>query len=143
MYNVKGTVMYILPLQQGTKKDGSSWFKQTIVIEIQDEYGKKNMLAIDNWSMPEEFGKLTPGTTGQFSLKFESKEFQGKWFTNARCVSWTLENGADSTTSITTNPSSQTAPQTPPPPTTEPASAPTTGGWMGESLEPQDDDLPF
>lgn len=100
---IKGKVIAILPETSGTGKNGA-WKSQDFVIETADQYPKKICLKC--------FNKPTPKMDEVVNVFFdpESREYNGKWFTNLNV--WKFESQTTPTQSapITT---SQT---TPPPP---------------------------
>jgi hypothetical protein len=82
---VKGTVTSILPTQTGEGKNGT-WTKGGFVVETPDEKYPK-FVAIETWG-----DKLTCPGIGQevsVSVNIESREHNGRWFTNVRA--WKIE----------------------------------------------------
>ena len=99
---IKGKVIAILPETTGTGKNGA-WKSQDFVIETADQYPKKVCLKC--------FNKPTPKMDEVVNVFFdpESREYNGKWFTNLNV--WKFESQAVATQSTTVQ--TQTAP-TPP-----------------------------
>jgi len=78
--NVKGTVVSILPVQSGEGKNGA-WVKNTYIVETGGQYPKK--VAVCVWG--DKLPILKEGQEVDCSIDLESKEFNGKWFTEVRC----------------------------------------------------------
>ncbi|MBL7865059.1 MAG: DUF3127 domain-containing protein [Cyclobacteriaceae bacterium] len=83
---LKGKVVQILPLQSGMGKKGP-WKKQEFVVETQSQYPKKVCLSI--WGDKiDQFG-VSVGDMLNVSVDLESREYQGRWYTEARA--WKIE----------------------------------------------------
>ena len=83
---IKGIVKVVGEVKTGTKKDGSQWSMQTIVIH--DESGKyPKDLAVD--VSDTNCGKAVVGADITAQYDVSSREWQGKWFTSARA--WKIE----------------------------------------------------
>jgi hypothetical protein len=80
---IKGKVIQVMTPLTGTGKKGQ-WKKQEFIIETQAQYPKKVCLAL--WGDKE---CPTVGSLITASLELESREYNGKWFTEARA--WKLE----------------------------------------------------
>lgn len=123
MLELSGKIIQILPIQSGTGKNGN-WQKQDFVIETQEQYPKK--ICFSAWADKAELVKTaTIGSMVKVAFNAESREFNGKWYTDLRI--WKLEfsgnSGAES-------PGDEYFNNITPPP-------------MDDSLEPTPDDLPF
>lgn len=86
---IKGKVIQSLGVQNGTSKAGKAWSKAIIIIETEGQYPKK--VALDNMKDADNFSKIPIGSTGVFHVEAESREFNGRWFTNINCWKWDLE----------------------------------------------------
>ena len=82
-YNMEitGKLLQLLPLQTGQGKNGT-WKKQEFIIETGDTYPKKVCLAI--WGDKIDISKVTPGTTVTLQFDAESREYNGRWYTDLR-----------------------------------------------------------
>ncbi len=99
---VKGKVEQLLPLQTGMGKKGP-WKKQEFILETQSQYPKKVCFSI--WGDKVDQFNLAVGEVISVSVDLESREYNGRWYTEARA--WKIEkNGSGS--------------NTPPPPDQEP-----------------------
>lgn len=79
--DVKGRLIQILPLQTGTSKSGNSWSKQDFVIETEEQFPKKVCFTLfgDKVSL---LNGLSAGDQIDVSFNLESREFNGKWYSN-------------------------------------------------------------
>lgn len=82
-----GKVIAVLDIQSGTSKAGNAWQKQDLVIEVGDRYPKKVCLHL--------FGDRVndcPNVGDEVVVSFdaESREWNGKWFTQLNA--WKVEN---------------------------------------------------
>jgi hypothetical protein len=83
---LKGKVIQLLPQQSGMGKKGP-WKKQEVIVETQSQYPKKVCLSI--WGDKiDQFG-VAVGDLVNVSVDLESREYNGKWYTEARA--WKLE----------------------------------------------------
>ena len=79
---ITGKIILALPEQSGTSKAGNAWKKREYVLETQETYPKKVMFnffgdRVDQY--PLQVGELV---TVSFDL--ESREFNGRWYTDVR-----------------------------------------------------------
>ncbi len=91
---LKGKVLQLLPLQSGMGKKGQ-WKKQEFILETQTQYPKKVCLSV--WGDKIDQYKISVGDVVTASLDIESREYNGRWYTEARA--WKLERNGPSTTS--------------------------------------------
>ena len=82
MSTIKGTLKQILPLESGTGQSGKDWKKQVIIVEYKDgEYPKT--AAFSMWGASVE--KIPAiGSEVEVSYNIESREYNGKWYTDAK-----------------------------------------------------------
>lgn len=83
---VKGKVIQLLPLQSGMGKKGQ-WKKQEFIIETQAQYPKK--ICLSAWGDKVDQFRLSVGDIVTVAVDLESREYNGKWYTEARA--WKLE----------------------------------------------------
>lgn len=86
--DIKGHIVAILPLQEGTSKSGDKWKKQTAVLETAGQYPKK--VAFDMFG--DKIKSLTIGDSVSVDFDVESREYNGKYYTNVNA--WKVETGA-------------------------------------------------
>ena len=66
---------------EGTNKQGNPWRKATAVFETQEQYPKT--IAVDFFnSRLEEAAKIPLGTVCKVNFDINSREYNGKWYTN-------------------------------------------------------------
>lgn len=113
--DVKGKVVQLLALQTGMGKMGQ-WKKQEFIVETEGQYPKK--ICLSAWGDKVDQFRLTVGDKVSVSVDLESREYNGRWYTEARA--WKLEKTSGTMGDV-------------PPPAEEPFYSQETAG----------DDLPF
>ncbi len=71
----------LLPIQSGSNKNGN-WKKQDIIVETNDQYPKKICISI--WGDKINAAQLKVGNLLKIDFDLESREFNGKWYTDVR-----------------------------------------------------------
>jgi hypothetical protein len=71
----------ILPLQTGTGKNGE-WKKQDIIVETPGQYPKKVCVSV--WGDKIDSSQLVIGNTLQIDFDVESREYNGRWYTDVK-----------------------------------------------------------
>lgn len=89
---LKGKVIQLLPPQTGMGKKGQ-WKKQEFIIETQAQYPKK--VCFSAWGDKIDQFKLAVGDSVTVSVDLESREYNGRWYTEARA--WKVEKGNNQT----------------------------------------------
>ena len=74
-------LIQLLPLQTGSGKNGA-WKKQDIIVETEGQYPKKVCISI--WGDKINESILKPGAQLSISFDVESREYNGRWYTEAR-----------------------------------------------------------
>ena len=115
---IKGKLVKVLPAQTGQGRNGE-WKRQEFILELDGTYPRK--ACISTWGDKVSVESLTEGTVLNVSFDVESREFNGKWYTNL--TAWKVEIVGES---------QQFSSSMPPPETFSPDDAP-----------PVKDDLPF
>lgn len=117
---IKGKVVQVLPMEGGTSKSGNQWSKASLIVEVAEnpQYPKK--VKISNMKNADAFSKIAVGSEATFKVEIESREFNGRWYTEVNCWGWDAPQAAQPTA---------TAPQQVPQPAPQP---------QGDDL-----DLPF
>ncbi|MDR1155406.1 MAG: DUF3127 domain-containing protein [Bacteroidales bacterium] len=116
---IKGRLVKVLPVQTGQGRNGE-WKKQEFVIELEGTYPRK--VCISAWGDKVNAGSLVEGTMLNVFFDVESREFNGKWYTNL--TAWKVEAAGENQ-------------QAPPPVSPMDAYQPYT------DMPPMKDDLPF
>lgn len=86
-------LVQLLPLQTGTGKNGQ-WKKQDIIVETEATYPKKICVSI--WGDKIDAGQLQPGNMLKIDFDVESREFNGRWYTDVKA--WKIESTGTATT---------------------------------------------
>ncbi|MCS6990346.1 MAG: DUF3127 domain-containing protein [Chitinophagales bacterium] len=110
---ISGRVVAVLPRQEGTSVNGR-WTKQGFVVETDDRYPKKICFVCWN-ERADDVARLQPGMQVTVAFDLESREYNGRWYTDARA--WRISVGD------------------------QPAVENTAGA--AAPVAPEDDDLPF
>jgi hypothetical protein len=74
-------LVQVLPLQTGQGKNGQ-WKKQDIIVETDGQYPKKICVAI--WGDKIDISRYSMGTPLTISFDVESREFNGRWYTDVK-----------------------------------------------------------
>jgi hypothetical protein len=86
---VKGKVIQLLPLQSGMGKKGP-WKKLEFILETQTQYPKKVCLSV--WGDKVDQYNLAVGDVVNVAVDLESREYNGRWYTEARA--WKVDKTA-------------------------------------------------
>jgi hypothetical protein len=82
---LKAKLVQLLPLQSGEGKNGP-WKKQDIIVETDSQYPKKVCISI--WGDKINTSVLQVGNQLNISFDVESREFNGRWYTD--CKAWKI-----------------------------------------------------
>ena len=85
---ISGKVIQILPLQSGQGKV-NEWRKQDFILETQTTYPKK--VCISLWGDKIDQARITEGELITASFDVESREYNGRWYTDLRA--WKVVKG--------------------------------------------------
>lgn len=88
-----GKIIEECPIQEGTSRSGNPWKKRMYIVETQESYPKKVALTVfgsDRVAATEAAVKL--GDTVRVSFDLESREYNGRWYTDA--MAWRIELAA-------------------------------------------------
>lgn len=124
---ITGRIIAVLPEQGGVSKTGNEWKKQEYVLETQDQYPKKVCFQIFGADKISQ-AAIQMGEELTVSFDIDSREYQGRWFTNINAWKVDRAMASQSSTGIT-------------PDNVIPAAAPMAPPSFGQS-DPIDD-LPF
>lgn len=83
------TLIQLLPLQKGVGKNGE-WKKQDIIVQTEGQYPKKVCISI--WGDKINESVLQVGKQLNISFDVESREFNGRWYTDVKA--WKVEQAA-------------------------------------------------
>lgn len=119
----EGIVYKILPVTRGTSSRGE-WQRQDVVFEVPSEFSRK--ICVTFFNKESDVAKLREGAAYTVSVNVESREYNGRWYTDIRA--WRLQ------------PKQTQAPAMPPMPDMPPiAEEPTYASAPAAEV----DDLPF
>ena len=77
---IQAIVEVVYPAESGTAKSGKVWRKQQILLSAKfNDFHKKFYAALWNDNITNDYKK---GDTVKVDLSFESKEFNGKWYSS-------------------------------------------------------------
>src|SRR5450631_2312559 len=79
-------LIQLLPLQTGTGKNGQ-WKKQDIIVETEATYPKK--ICVSVWGDKIDASSLQPGNLLKIDFDVESREYNGRWYTDVKA--WKIE----------------------------------------------------
>ena len=86
---IQGKVVRLGNLNEGTSARGA-WRKQELIIETIEQYPKQVCLVC--WGdRVAEAQNFTPGQTIKAQISIESREFNGKWYTDVRPFRFDIE----------------------------------------------------
>ena len=119
---IKGKIIRVLPLQKGEGKNGP-WKKQDYVLETQEKVARKVCFSL--WGEKIDQFRLTEGDQAEVMFDLESREFNGRWYTDVKAWKVTTLSGNGTITG-----------------TGDPVSGPE-GGEPFSPESGQPDDLPF
>ncbi len=130
-----GKLLQKLPLQSGIGRTGNSWQKQEFVIETMEQYPKK--VCANLWGDKlDMLDTVNIGDTVKVSFSIESREFNGKWYTDVKA--WKIEPATENPMQPAA-PAYQQAPAAPAPADTLPPMA----SDDLDTFTDTGDDLPF
>lgn len=86
--DVSGKIILLLPETKGESKAGKPWVKQEFVLETQEQYPRKICIGLMGDKV-QELKKYSVGMDVKVSLNIESREYNGKWYTNVN--GWRIE----------------------------------------------------
>jgi len=87
--DITGKLIQILPLQEGNGKNGP-WKKQDYVIETVEQYPKKVVFNLWTSGIDQFSHLLHVGAVVKVFINLESREYNGKWYTDVRA--WKIES---------------------------------------------------
>jgi hypothetical protein len=120
---ITGTIVLVTPVTTGGS-GAKPWCKQDFVIETDGKYPKKVCITLWGQDNIDKYD-LAIGSTITASIEIESREYNGKWFTNVKA--WKIEGMAS-------------VPQR----ERQPEPKPTSGTWPDKpNVDGTTDDLPF
>ncbi len=83
---LRARLVQLLPVQTGEGRNGP-WKKQDIIVETEGQYPKKVCVSI--WGDRADASVLKEGNMLNVSFDVESREYNGRWYTDVRA--WKVE----------------------------------------------------
>lgn len=80
---INGKIVSVLAPKTGVSSRGNEWVSQDFVIE--DDKGEKLAFNVFGQDKINEYN-LSVGAKASVTVNVESREWQGKWFTSAKCT---------------------------------------------------------
>ena len=104
---VVAKLIQTLPLQSGTGRNGE-WKKQDIIVETDGQYPKK--ICVSLWGDKFQHVPLNTGQEYKIDFDVESREYNGRWYTDVKA--WRIEvfQDAGKASSHVTAPSQEEVP---------------------------------
>ncbi len=90
--NITGKVYTILPEVKGEGRNGP-WTKQDFIIETDEQYPKK--ICISVWNSKIDIEHLEKGDPVSVEIAVESREYNGKWYTDVKASGLTVHKSND------------------------------------------------
>ena len=84
----EGIVYKIMPATSGTSARGP-WQRQDVVFDYNEGGNFSRKICVTFFNRPEDVSKLREGAAYQVSVNIESREFNGRWYTDIRA--WRLQ----------------------------------------------------
>lgn len=90
---LKGKIIQKLPPQGGISKNGNAWKKQEYVLETLDAYPSK--VKFDIFGDKVDQYPMEVGDTVTIQFDIESREFNGRWYTDIHAYQASLHERAN------------------------------------------------
>lgn len=144
--SLRGTVIRLLPVQEGVSKAGKNWRRTTFVIETDAQYPRT--VCFQLWNDRIDQYALREGDHVEVFFDIESREFNERFYTDATAYEITRINDAAAAPQAPADPFAGQQPYTPPTAGGYATQAPPAGGnQFGGSFDPNvgggEGDLPF
>ena len=93
------------------QQSGKEWVKQTVILEETDSKYPKT-IALTAWgSVQSDIDKVAIGTEMDCEIKVESREYNGKWYTDAIMLGFYYKEGAKQYVPVNKEPMRTVEPQ--------------------------------
>ncbi|MDE6006313.1 MAG: DUF3127 domain-containing protein [Muribaculaceae bacterium] len=134
---IEGKIIQDLGIQEGISKANNPWKKQEWVLETMGNYPRKVKFTVFGERRIDEL-KLVCGEAYKLSVDVESREFNGRWYTDVNVYGAMRLDGTMPGVPVGAQPVSQT---TMPPFGAQPAGSPAVDPFRAD--DNNTDDLPF
>lgn len=85
MAKLTAHVLQVLPEECGSGTKGD-WVRRSVIVEHGEEYPRKLCITAFSQEKADILGSLIVGALHQFMITFESREHEGRWFTDCKFV---------------------------------------------------------
>jgi hypothetical protein len=116
----EGIVFTTLPAQSGTSARGE-WHSQNVVFEVQNNSPYPRKVSVKFFNKRDEVARLVTGAAYKVTFDVESREYQGRWYTDVLCRRIEPKEAAQVAQAPYSEPIPMAAPASAPMPTEEPA----------------------
>lgn len=130
--NLVVTLRQLMPVQTGEGKNGP-WKKQDLIVETDGQYPKK--ICVTVWGDKIDLNRFKPGDSIELFFDVESREFNGRWYTDVKA--WKIEAAGGGNSSAQDEADYFNAPQK------SVSKSPAKSSPPEPIPPPDDDDLPF
>lgn len=89
---IKGRVTAVAPIERGVGARGP-WARATVVVEYETGQYPRS-IALQNQKDADGFARLQVGQMGVFKFDVKAREYNGKWYNDIICWSWTTDPSA-------------------------------------------------
>lgn len=79
----EGTIFRIMPATSGTSARGP-WQRQEVIFDMHTQSQFPRKLCVTFFNKPEEVERLQEGVDYTVSIDVESREYNGRWYTDVR-----------------------------------------------------------
>lgn len=79
----EGTVYRIMPVTKGTSARGE-WQRQDVVFDYSDGGNFTRKICVTFFNRPDDTARLKEGAVYNVSVNIESREYNGRWYTDVR-----------------------------------------------------------
>lgn len=87
---LKGKVVRVLPIEGGTSKAGKEWHKASVIVETPGQYPK--LVKVSHMKEAQKFAQIPVGFDVTLHIDIESREFNGRWYTEINCYKWEVNS---------------------------------------------------
>ena len=81
---ITGKLVQVTTPEEVRMKNGNTFIKCHAILETEGNYPKKRAVSLPKTDLIEKVSKLRIGELVTISVNVESKEFNGKWFTEVK-----------------------------------------------------------
>ena len=141
-----GTIVRVLPMQSGTKRDGGEWQKQEYLLSVEGERYEKKVCFQIFGSEKIALMKLQENERVCVHLEIRANEYNGKFYNSIDC--WRVDRNNEPQQQLNTvvNADKQSAPNQQPSQSSQQQLTPQENNQNASqqtTQQPQENDLPF